>query len=551
MEEEDQVRVSQANNSSTCSSPSQQNTTSDVHGNRDNFEDYDASQCDGLFCPICMHAWTADGDHYLCSLPCGHLYGMSCVKRWLELCGKNFGKCPQCNIKYKMKEIRKIYASRVVVADEDFNKKLQVAETKCTLLVEKEADWHRKEEEWHKRENALCLELHQLKERTKEMEQLLQNRRSVVEGYMVPPSFPVGGSSHHFLLQKELQLEGARLFDIDASGQTLIIARRLSGLGGEHFLSKISLIPPYESQNIFLPPNTKACRDLRVAPSFARLALLATLGKKMSILSLESNNVVLAYDLPAAAWSCSWDLNNPHNVYAGLQNGMLFLFDMRQTGRPVESMTGLACNPVHNIHSVIRNPSSPGGVNTLLSASAIGLCQWNFGAVEERQSQVPETENHGVCISSAYSPSNDDIVASFRPKVEMLNEMAFSQPNLTPIPTGLGQGVQGSHVHLKRVGNKYYQWGFSQANVNHIRLPKSLIIERKNERPLFASGDEFTGELVLQDLPSLAVVQRLQPSPFSPISPVLDVKHTNAWSPSFLCCLREDKLQLFSAKPLP
>ncbi|KAL9278339.1 putative E3 ubiquitin-protein ligase RFWD3 [Arabidopsis thaliana] len=45
--------------------------------------------------------------------------------------------------------------------------------------------------------------------------------------------------------------------------------------------------------------------------------------------------------------SCSWDLNNYHNVYAGLQNGMVLVFDMRQNRGPLVSLADVTSNSVH------------------------------------------------------------------------------------------------------------------------------------------------------------------------------------------------------------
>lgn len=38
-------------------------------------------------------------------------------------------------------------------------------------------------------------------------------------------------------------MEGARLFDVEASSQILLIARRLPGVGGTHILSKVTKHP--------------------------------------------------------------------------------------------------------------------------------------------------------------------------------------------------------------------------------------------------------------------------------------------------------------------
>jgi E3 ubiquitin-protein ligase RFWD3 len=156
---------------------------------------------------------------------------------------------------------------------------------------------------------------------------------------------------------------------------------------------------------------------------------------------------------------------------------------------------------------------------------------------------VPETDNKGVCISLTYSRSSDDIVASYRPKVEMSNEMAISQPSPTQV---IGQGTLGSHVHYRGVGSNCFQkWGSACANVNDIRLPKkSAIIDIENQNRLFASGDDKMCDLILQDLPSFTVLQHLNTRKH----PIRDVKYTHAMSQGLLSCLSEDRLQLFCTK---
>ncbi|KAJ4704979.1 E3 ubiquitin-protein ligase RFWD3 [Melia azedarach] len=515
--------------------------------------DWDRSDIEGLFCPICMDAWTNNGSHHICCLPCGHIYGLSCIKRWLQQ-GQSSGKCPQCNQKCSLKDVRKLFASRIVAIDEESQKRIHSLEAKCASLEKKIAGWGKQEAKWQKREAELHLKVHQLQERAHFLEHLLGDSQNGLSGYSAASAtgscqeqsafgpnsasnFHGKASSNIFVLHKALWVDGARLFDVDESSQILLMARRLPGIGGNgtHLLTKVGLIHPHETEDILLPSCTKAVKDLHFSYFNHSLALFASLGKKLSVLSMESNNVILNYDLPAAAWSCAWDFNNAHNIYAGLQNGSLLVFDMRQTVRPLESLNGPSCNPIHTIHSLARP-----GVTTLLSASSVGVCEWNFVGGEERSHLVPETENQGVCISLAYCSSSDDIVASFRPKVEFSNEIAFSQTVLTP--PMIGQGIQGSRVLLKKVGNCYQKLGSSSTIVNDIRLPKSTIIHLENQKRLFASGEEVTHELILQELPSFSVVQRLK----SQNHPIRDVKYIRAHNPGLLCCLSEDALQLYS-----
>lgn len=444
-----------------------------------------------------------------------------------------------------------MFASRVVAIDGESQKRIQSLEAKCisldkknAVLIKKEAEWKKKEAEWKKREALLQRELHQLKEKTIYLEHLLDVKPRTLGhppsmgGYCVPSLGSEFNGQGPLILQKELGVDGARLFDIDASSKIILMTRRLQGLGGMHVLTKMSLVAPYTRQDISLPTGSKAVRDLHICPSDGSLSLFASLGKKLSVLSTKINNFILAYDLPAPAWSCSWDLNGSHQIYAGLQNGSLVVFDMRQTARPLEFVNGLTSNPVHTIYS-LHNSTLPSGVTAVLSASSAGICQWNFGGSEERQPVVLETGNQGACISLAYCPSSDDIIASFRPRIDNSNEMAYSQHLLTP---AIGQGVQGSHVHLKRFGSNCYQkLAVTCANVNDVRLPRSAVMNIESHGCLFASGDELTGELVLQELPSFTVIQHLKLRK----QPIYDVKYVHDVDGGLLGCLCDDILQLY------
>lgn len=47
---------------------------------------------EGDTCAICFEQWTNAGAHRLSALRCGHLFGYTCIVRWLK---GQAGKCPQ------------------------------------------------------------------------------------------------------------------------------------------------------------------------------------------------------------------------------------------------------------------------------------------------------------------------------------------------------------------------------------------------------------------------------------------------------------------------
>ncbi|MCI27767.1 E3 ubiquitin-protein ligase RFWD3-like, partial [Trifolium medium] len=47
--------------------------------------------------------------------------------------------CPQCNTRCSMKDVRKLYASRIVAVDEESQKRIRSLESKCASLESKDA----------------------------------------------------------------------------------------------------------------------------------------------------------------------------------------------------------------------------------------------------------------------------------------------------------------------------------------------------------------------------------------------------------------------------
>lgn len=74
-----------------------------------------AEDDDGQTCPVCLDVWSSAGDHRLCCLKCGHLFGKSCINRWLSYEKKKY--CPQCNKKASLNDIRELYATKLTALD--------------------------------------------------------------------------------------------------------------------------------------------------------------------------------------------------------------------------------------------------------------------------------------------------------------------------------------------------------------------------------------------------------------------------------------------------
>lgn len=76
-----------------------------------------ATQDEPSTCMICMEEWTIGSEHRVCCLRCGHLFGRSCIERWIKDRGSN-AKCPSCNKPTKRRDLVDIWCKSITATDE-------------------------------------------------------------------------------------------------------------------------------------------------------------------------------------------------------------------------------------------------------------------------------------------------------------------------------------------------------------------------------------------------------------------------------------------------
>ncbi|KAJ1299177.1 hypothetical protein BS78_01G512200 [Paspalum vaginatum] len=484
-------------------------------------------------CPVCMEPWTSQGAHRISCIPCGHVYGRSCLEKWLTQSGNRSAKCPLCDKRFKHKGIINLYAPEVAIPHSELELKLVSALQEISYLkekndlLEKKVGRHDKLfEEMSKRQ--IFMEARFMEQRVRD-EASSKRQKVAEESNEATNLVPSTSATVNFSLQNELFLDGARVISIDASNQIILASGRATAVGTEHVLTKINMLRTNFTHKIHLPPDTKAVRDMCILPGGS------------AIFTMITDGVVLQCDLPAPGWSCTADVSSSRHIYAGLQNGMLLVFDIRQPARPLHSVEGLSKHPVHTLHSVVDN----NGSRKILSASAVGPCMWDANNNQSRPHLLTGTEEQRVCISLACaSPSMDLLVASFRPKVDPSGDaVAASQVCLSQTPSRSGLGKPGHHALIRRTGNTSFAEGTACfANVSELRMSKSVIIPYGNNRHLFAYGDESLRGVRTWQLPSFPVYADL----CSHQQPILDLRY--AESPDagrYLGCLSEEKLQVF------
>lgn len=120
----------------------------------------DEDDDDGTTCPICFDQWVMSGEHRLISLKCGHLFGESCIRRWLQECATGSKCCPSCKAKATTRDFRYLYAKRLCAIDNT------EAENLKALLDEKITDFQKLTYD----KNVVDFELQQYRNRVQQLQ---------------------------------------------------------------------------------------------------------------------------------------------------------------------------------------------------------------------------------------------------------------------------------------------------------------------------------------------------------------------------------------------
>ncbi|KAJ1265137.1 hypothetical protein BS78_08G056400 [Paspalum vaginatum] len=95
-------------------------------------------------CPVCMEPWASQGAHRISCIPCGHVYGRSCLERWLTERGNPSAKCPQCDKMFEHKDIINLYAPEVAIPNSELQKEISYLREKNTSYLKERDDFQEK-----------------------------------------------------------------------------------------------------------------------------------------------------------------------------------------------------------------------------------------------------------------------------------------------------------------------------------------------------------------------------------------------------------------------
>ncbi|KAM3919187.1 E3 ubiquitin-protein ligase RFWD3 [Leptodactylus fuscus] len=489
---------------------------------------------EGDTCAICFESWTNAGQHRLSALRCGHLFGYTCIDRWLR---GGAAKCPQCNKKAKRSDIVVLYARTLKALDTSEQERMKSD-------LEKEQSLRRKAE----LESAQCrLQVQVLTDECGKLRKQVQELKMLIAQHGTASSQPssssrAGTSSSLSSSQGQHKYNFEKAILINQGGNCRVMAycERLSCLVVSQPSSHTTLVPgcgikKLSAANLkssqYVPIHSKQIRGLSFSDRSDGLLLSAALDNTIKLTSLLTNTVVQTYNTGRPVWSCSWCSDDNNYVYAGLINGSVLVYDLRDTSQYVKELVPLGSRcPVVSLSYVPRAASEVFPCGGVLAGTLEGACFWEMSDAQYRPHLLPLEP--GGCTDIQTESSTRHCLVTYRPG-KTHNYLRCVMMELTS-------------SRLTDTDNEYscscYPIQTFNAGPTCKLLTKNAIFQSpdRDGSILVCAGDESSNSAMLWHSGSGALMQKLQAD-----QPVLDICPMEVNQSSLLATLTEKMVKIY------
>ncbi|XP_067905771.1 E3 ubiquitin-protein ligase rfwd3.S [Heterodontus francisci] len=493
-----------------------------------------ASDDEGDTCSICFEPWTNAGEHRLAALRCGHLFGFTCIDRWLRGQG---GKCPQCNKKAKRSDVVLLYARALKAVDTSEQERLKSD-------LEKEQVMRRKAE----LESAQCrLQLQFLTDECTKLRKQLQELRCLIAKH--GPSASQGPSSSNNSLtglsssqsQCKYHFEKGIMVSQNGNCRVMAYSALMSCLVVSQPSPQTTLLPGCGVKKIsgmnfrstqYVPIHSKQIRGLAFSDRTDSVLLSASLDNTIKLTSLLANTVVQTYNTGRPVWSCCWCSDDTNYIYAGLINGSILIYDMRDTTTHVQELPsqGSRC-PVTSLSYLPRMASAAFPCGGLMAGTLEGGCFWEQKSTNTYKAHLLPLEV-GSCTDIQIEPMMRHCLVTYRPS-KTHNSLRCVMMELSSSP---------STELLENLVCTCYPVQTFNAGPTCKLLTKNAIFTspEKDGSVLVCAGDEATNSAMVWNAGSGALIQKLQAD-----QPVLDICPFMVNHTSFLGTLTEKMVKIY------
>ncbi|NXP83093.1 RFWD3 ligase, partial [Ramphastos sulfuratus] len=460
---------------------------------------------EGDTCAICFEQWTNAGAHRLSALRCGHLFGYTCIERWLK---GQAGKCPQCNKKAKRSDIVILYARTLKALDTAEQERM-----KSSLEQEQKL---RKEAELESAQSRLQLQL--LTDECSKLRKQVQELKAVVAQHnlsasqqpsssrsQLPGSLPSTQSQRKYHLEKVFlvsQSGNCRVMTYCDPLSCLVVSAPspqstfIPGCG----VKMLSVASLKSSQ--YIPIHSKQIRGLDFGQRSDGLLLSGALDNTLKLTSLTTNTVVQTYNAGRPVWSCCWCLDDSNYIYAGLVNGSIMIYDLRDTSSHVQELVPQKSRcPMVSLSYLPRMASASLPYGGILAGSLEGACFWEQkDGISYRPHYLPLEP--GGCIDIQTEVTTRHCLVTYRPsKSNPCMRCVMMELTSRPLTEGPEDVVCSSNPVQT----------FSAGPTCKLLTKNAIFQSPEDDGSVFVcAGDQASNSALLWDAGSGSLLQKLQ-----------------------------------------
>ncbi|GJQ13758.1 hypothetical protein GpartN1_g5549.t1 [Galdieria partita] len=465
-----------------------------------------------VFCSICMEKFSETGNHYLCCLSCGHIFGFSCISKWL----KSRLICPSCNQKAKKRDVRRIYLPHTSITMQD-----------NAALEELKKEWQREIENKELLSNELFVTKNQLKRLETSFAQLTQRYYQLHREYQIlshsvrNSDLVTKESIEKFPLQliRTLPLKNPRTF-VFGKGTSIYCSYKEDST--HEYLQQMSFWSDHKSlskQAI----HESTMRDIRYldpqsCPSQSYgLLLTCSNDKTLKVICPQNMNVVLSYSLENVGWCCDWSMDGLY-MACGMKNGGIVVFDIRRTNNCLYSTKLSNCKGIHSVGWLTNASLFAGGMDGVYyvympTNGNSNYCQENILQLEESQREKPIFATCLEELPSKNHQSMSSMIVSYRSCSSATSHSIYNWNIVNSRSSTFTVNYPQRLAQL--VGGK-----------NHLLLSRTLSVCWKDHHYFFTGDESFRGSSLLWewkvDNDSLKMTPETFPTRHS--SPIYDVR---------------------------
>ncbi|NXL12402.1 RFWD3 ligase, partial [Mesembrinibis cayennensis] len=490
---------------------------------------------EGDTCAICFEQWTNAGDHRLSALRCGHLFGYTCIERWLK---GQAGKCPQCNKKAKRSDIVILYARTLKALDTSEQERMKSSLEKEQML--------RRQAELESAQSRLQLQV--LTDECSKLRKQVQELKALVAQHNVNASQQPGssrtclpGSLPSSQSQRKYHLE--KVFVVSQTGNCRVMAYcdLLSCLVVSQPSPQSTFIPGCGVKMMsvanlkssqYIPIHSKQIRGLAFGSRADGLLLSAALDNTLKLTSLATNTVVQTYNAGRPVWSCCWCLDDTNYIYAGLVNGSIMIYDLRDTNSHVQELVPQKSRcPMVSLSYLPRMASASLPYGGILAGTLEGACFWEQKAGNSYRPHHLPLEPGG-CIDIQTEISTRHCLATYRPsKNNPCVRCVMMELTCSPL-TEASEDVVCSSNPVQT---------FSAGPTCKLLTKNAIFQSPEEDGSVFVcAGDEASNSALLWDAGSGSLLQKLQAD-----LPVLDICPLEVNQTHLLATLTEKTVKIY------